>query len=584
MPQAGGRDGAAERLLADGICSLRPRGAGAVSIVAAKARDGHNAVGPRGGGTTGKGLFGTMTAEAAKQRVLVFVVAYNAETTIRDVLARIPASLSEDYRLEILLIDDASADGTFALGEAIKASNALPFPLTVLRNPENQGYGGNQKIGYHYALQNGFDLVALVHGDGQYAPECLPQLLRPLRDGEADAVFGSRMLEPGAARRGGMPLYKLVGNRILSWLENRLLRTQLSEFHSGFRIYSTAALERIPFDLNTDDFHFDTEIIIQLVRAGLRIRELPIPTHYGTEISRVNGLAYAWNVVKASFVARAQDLGLFYDRRFDCAPAPPDGSIYALKEDFDSSHTAALGRVEAGSRVLDLGCGSGKMGALLRRRRGCTVTGVERAPPAPGLLDAFVPHDLGVGPPDVDYAAFDYLLLLDVIEHLPSPERFIDQLRARLKFCPHVMIVVSTGNIGFFITRFMLLLGQFNYGKRGILDLTHARLFTFASLRRLFEQGGFEVIESAGVPAPFPLALGPGRVARFLVAANRMLIGPLRALFAYQIFMVVRPRRSLDLLLQTAQRQSAIRAGAAAGPDGAAMQPKISVGAQPRDH
>jgi glycosyltransferase involved in cell wall biosynthesis/2-polyprenyl-3-methyl-5-hydroxy-6-metoxy-1,4-benzoquinol methylase len=514
-----------------------------------------------------------MTADAGQKRVLVLVVAYNVVTTIRDVLARIPASLNEDYRLEILVIDDASQDGTFELGAAIKKSNALPFPLTVLFNPANQGYGGNQKIGYHYALQNGFDLVALVHGDGQYAPELLPQLLAPLRYDEADAVFGSRMLEPGAARRGGMPLYKFIGNRILSWLENRLLGTQLSEFHSGFRIYSTAALRKIPFDLNTNDFHFDTEIIIQLVRARLRIRELPIPTHYGTEISRVNGLAYAWSVVKAASTARAQEIGIFYDRRFDCAPAPPDGSIYALKADFDSTHTAALARIGRGARVLDLGCGNGQMGALLRRRSGCTVTGVDKAPVEADVLDAFVRHDLGTGPPDVRYEDFDYVLLLDMIEHLPSPERFIDQLRAKLKFGPQVTLIVSTGNIGFFVTRFMLLLGQFNYGKRGILDLTHTRLFTFASLRRLFEQGGFEVIERRGIPAPFPLALGPGRAAWVLLAANRLLIGLARSLFAYQIFMVVRPRRSLDLLLQTAQRQSAARSDAAAPANGPLTNP-----------
>jgi glycosyltransferase involved in cell wall biosynthesis len=95
--------------------------------------------------------------------------------------ARIPAQLDEDYQLEILVIDDASQDRTFELGAAIEQSKALPFPLTVLRNPDNQGYGGNQKIGYHYALENRFDVVALVHGDGQYAPECLPQLLQPLR-------------------------------------------------------------------------------------------------------------------------------------------------------------------------------------------------------------------------------------------------------------------------------------------------------------------------------------------------------------------------------------------------------------------
>jgi glycosyltransferase involved in cell wall biosynthesis len=514
-----------------------------------------------------------MTAEAGKKRVLVFVVAYNAATTIRDVLTRIPARLNEDYQLEILVIDDASQDGTFELGEEIKTSNALPFPLTVLFNPSNQGYGGNQKIGYHYALQNGFDFVALVHGDGQYAPEFLPQLLQPLRDGEADAVFGSRMLEPGAARRGGMPLYKLIGNRILSWLENGLLRTQLSEFHSGFRIYSAAALAKIPFELNTSDFHFDTEIIIQLVCARLRIRELPIPTHYGDEISRVNGLRYAWSVVKAALTARAQEMSFFYDRRFDCAPAPPDESFYALKADFDSPHTAVLARISRGARVLDLGCGSGQVGALLRRRNGCTVTGVDKAPVGADVLDAFVLHDLAAGPPDIGYDDLDDVLLLDVIEHLASPELFIDQLRAKLKFSPHVTIIVSTGNVGFFITRFMLLFGQFNYGKRGILDLTHTRLFTFASLRRLFEQGGFTVIESRGIPAPFPLALGPGRAGRFLVAANRLLIGVARSLFSYQIFMVVRPQHSLDMLLRTAQHQSAVRAGAAASPDGPEARP-----------
>ena len=164
-----------------------------------------------------------------------FIVAYNAEKTIRAVLARVPPAIAEEYDVEVLVIDDASADRTFERGHEVAADGAYPFPLTVLFNPVNQGYGGNQKIGYLYAIKNGFDFVALVHGDGQYAPECLPDLLRPLRDGEADASFGSRMMTQGAARKGGMPLYKYVGNRILSGFENRMLRTSLSEFHSGYR-------------------------------------------------------------------------------------------------------------------------------------------------------------------------------------------------------------------------------------------------------------------------------------------------------------------------------------------------------------
>ena len=170
------------------------------------------------------------------------------------------------------------------------------FKITVLRTPENQGYGGNQKLGYRYAIDNGFDFVALLHGDGQYAPERLPDLLAPLIAGEADAVFGSRMIDKRAARAGGMPLYKWLGNQILTSFQNRMLGTRLSEFHSGYRLYSTGALAQIPFEKNTNDFHFDTEIIIQFVLKKLRIVELPIPTYYGDEICHVNGLKYAWDV------------------------------------------------------------------------------------------------------------------------------------------------------------------------------------------------------------------------------------------------------------------------------------------------
>src|SRR5882672_8895931 len=138
----------------------------------------------------------------------MFIVAYNAEKTVGSMLARGRASLACDYAVEVLVIDDASTDRTFEHGHRIASEGSFPFPLTVLYNPVNQGYGGNQKIGYFYAIKNGFDFVALVHGDGQYAPECLPDLLSPLRDGEAEASFGSRMMAAGAARKGGMPLYK----------------------------------------------------------------------------------------------------------------------------------------------------------------------------------------------------------------------------------------------------------------------------------------------------------------------------------------------------------------------------------------
>src|SRR5262249_24479418 len=163
-----------------------------------------------------------------------------------------------------------------------------------------------------------------------------------LREGRADAVFGSRMLERGGARRGGMPLYKFVGNRILSWFENRMLGAALSEFHSGYRVYSVGALKRVPFQLNTNDFNFAPDIIVQFLVAQLRIVELPIPTYYGDEISHVNGMKYAWQVAQAVLVDRSQQLGLFYDRRFDCAPAAAAHAHYEPKFEYPSPHTAAI--------------------------------------------------------------------------------------------------------------------------------------------------------------------------------------------------------------------------------------------------
>jgi glycosyltransferase involved in cell wall biosynthesis len=499
---------------------------------------------------------------AERLRVLVFIVAYNAERTIESVLARIPVHLRNKYDLEVLVIDDSSRDQTFERGVAVRQSARLAFPLHVLFNPDNQGYGGNQKIGFHYAIENGFHAVALVHGDGQYAPESLPELLEPIQGGLADAVMGSRFLSPGGARRGGMPLYKSVGNKILSALQNRLLRSQLSEFHSGYRVYTTEALRRIPFDLNTDDFHFDTEIIIQLLRAKQRVLEVPIPTYYGDEICHVNGLKYAKDVALASVKARVQDMDLVYDRKFDCVTASKRNEQYRTKLRYESTHVFALDIVKPGTRVLDIGCGDGKLGEVLRER-GCYVAGLDSWPlPRSVELDEFHRHDLESLPLPVRIADYDYVLLLDVIEHLRDPEAFVDELKRATAENPDVIFVISSGNIAFMVTRLLLLFGQFNYGKRGILDMTHTRLFTFGTLRRLLEGAGFEVVASRGVPAPFPEAVGEGKVGRLLLRLNGGLIGVRASAFAYQIFFVARPRPSLPYLLRSAQEASAARVGA----------------------
>ena len=492
-----------------------------------------------------------------KKRILIFVVAYKAEKTIQQVLARIPRELCSrsDIDLEVLVIDDCSADRTFS--EAVQTIRYHEIPVRVWMNPKNLGYGGNQKLGYHYAIKQGFDAVALLHGDGQYAPECLPELLEPILSGQSDVVFGSRMLNRREALRGGMPLYKFVGNIALTKLQNLVMGSKLSEWHSGYRIYSCKALRTIPFDRNSDGFDFDTEIIIQLMLAKARIRELPIPTYYGDEICHVNGIPYAAKVLWACLQSRFQKVGLFYDRKFDLASDIAEK--YQAKFHFPSSHSKALSAVSPGDKLLILGAGSVD---LVRPfvDKGCSVVAIEigdvrelqriceRA--FQGDLDEFdFEGELG----DL---RFDKVLALDVIEHLKSPEGLLEKLRL-LPGCAQAEFIFTVPNIAFITMRVMLLLGFFNYGKRGILDRTHTRLFTFASMKHLCVQSNYRVVEIRGIPAPFPLALKDGSVVgKALVSSNEVAIRVWRALFSFQVLCKAVPSPRVEDLLEATQRHS----------------------------
>jgi glycosyltransferase involved in cell wall biosynthesis len=197
-------------------------------------------------------------------RLLILIVAYNDVATIQTVLSRIPPTISaHPYR--ILIIDDSSSDKTFESALQYKMDNP-DLDIDILYNPQSQGYGGNLKIGFQYAIDHAFDMVALLHGNGKYAPEVLDDLITPVLQNDADVVLGSRLTKPLKALKEGMPLYKYVGNRILTRAQNYLLGASLTEFHSGYRVYSVAALKSVPFAYNTNDYHFDTEIVIQFIQ------------------------------------------------------------------------------------------------------------------------------------------------------------------------------------------------------------------------------------------------------------------------------------------------------------------------------
>jgi glycosyltransferase involved in cell wall biosynthesis len=482
-------------------------------------------------------------AVARAQRVAVFVVAYNAESHIRDTLRRIPQELLE-HLSSIYVVDDSSRDDTTAVARALKSE--IPI-LEVFRTPYNQGYGGNQKLGYQYASRRGFDVVVLLHGDGQYAPEFLPRILAPFADPGTAAVFGSRMMVPGAARRGGMPAYKFLGNKVLTAIENRLLKAGLSEFHSGYRAYRVSALEQIPFQYNTNDFHFDTEIIVQLLAKELRIVEVPIPTYYGDEICHVEGVPYAVNCVGTVMRSRANRYHLVYHPKFDVF----GGGEYVFKASPNTVHQHVLARAwTRGDRVLELGAGHGQVGVALHGQ-GVHVVATDLNRPDRTFPFSYLEADLDEPFADDVKDALggpaDTVVALDVLEHLLRPESTLQEIRRSMK--PGATLLASTGNVAFVLVRVMLLLGFFNYGKKGILDLTHTRLFTVRSFCRTLEGEGFRVDSVRGFGPPVRDMVGETRLLRFVDAVAAFLARVWPTLFAYQMLVEATRLDDVDSLL-----------------------------------
>ena len=468
----------------------------------------------------------------------VVVVAYNAASTLAGVLDRVPESFWPRVG-SVLVADDHSSDSTYLVGLGYKQLRQS-YPIEVLRHERNLGYGGNQKACYRWAIEHGFDMVVLLHGDGQYAPELLPEMVAPIVEGRSDAVFGSRMLTPGAARRGGMPLYKYVGNRILTRVENRLVGTELSEYQSGYRAYATAALARLDLEACSDGFDFDTEIIIRLHDRGFRMEEIPIPTYYGDEICYVNGLGYAKDVVADAARYRLARMGVRTGGA-GVEDAPSSGQL-ELKQEEGTSHQLALTwlRSHLPGAVLDVGCGAGHLAALAEAA-GHEVTGVdvEAGVGVAGRMTRFVPADLDRGLPDELSGPFDLVVLADVLEHLRHPETLLGAVVDLLR--PDGEVFASVPNFGHWYPRLRTAAGRFDYDDRGILDRDHVRFFTERSFRRLLGGSGLELRSLRPVGLPLErLDLGGRGIPAWLGGVNRAAAASLPGLCAYQFVAVLR--------------------------------------------
>ena len=262
----------------------------------------------------------------SRLRIAIFIPTYNAGQTLPVVLDRIPPEVKQEVE-EIFVVDNASEDNTYLIGVGYKHAKGLQN-LNIYKNPTNLGYGASQKISYQYAIDRGYDIVVMLHGDAQYAPEKIAYLLEPFRTGDADVVFGSRIA--GLPLKGGMPIHRFLGNKTLTAIENAVLDWNLSEFHSGFRIFSCEALRQVPFALCSNYYHFDTEILIQFKLKRLRVVERPIPTYYGDERCYVNIWRYGFSILGSLMEYVFHQRGIRRLRKFDVEQYVPGSARVEL--------------------------------------------------------------------------------------------------------------------------------------------------------------------------------------------------------------------------------------------------------------
>ena len=244
------------------------------------------------------------------QKVVVVLPAYRAARTLQRTHDAIPADVVD----EIILVDDASDDGTIAV--------ARRLGITVFAHTQNLGYGGNQKTCYAEALRSGADIVVMLHPDYQYEPRLITAMAAMIASGVYDVVLGSRILGD-TALAGGMPPYKYVANRILTLVQNLLLGSKLSEFHTGYRAFSRSALESLPLLANSDDFVFDNEVLAEAIALGLKIGEISCPTRYFPEASSINfrrAIKYGLGVIRVSISYRLWRCGVTRPRIFSRSP------------------------------------------------------------------------------------------------------------------------------------------------------------------------------------------------------------------------------------------------------------------------
>lgn len=465
--------------------------------------------------------------------VLLLFDVSNVEA-LQQTLERIPADAQEWLEEVVVVLADARE---FAIPPSARDAG---YALLVHRSPRQSGvtsYGACRKGALEYALWRGFDIVVHLRV-GLHPPESLPALVAPLRDTSAGLSVARRRLRGAQPGRDSRSLWRGIAGACTSALLNRLLGLRQRDHASSYRAVSLRALRHIPFQLNSDSRAFDTEFLIQCRALGVQTHEVDAGTRWSEEDSPIASLLAGCRAVGSALDYRFHQLHLTRRGRY----LLDTGGHYTLKRSPSSSHAQIAAAIEAGSRVLDLGCSQGLLARPLKEK-GIQVTGVDiaRSKTLADELADFYERDLECPLELPTGRTFDYVVISDVLEHLKERQQLLRGARRYIE--EGGRLIVSTPNIALWFYRLSLLVGRFEYGPLGVLDRTHLHLYTRSTFRREIERAGFQIMGERVAALPFEVVFastGRSRLIRGLAESYHRLARIWPELFAYQFILEAR--------------------------------------------
>jgi SAM-dependent methyltransferase len=455
-------------------------------------------------------------------RFTLFLFDCGDTDAIRKTVERIPESLDEWLDEVVVMLDSPSHQLASAPDDRVGTRN---FEVRFHRPPRDSGYGAARKAAFEYALLKRVDFAIVMRGDASHPPERLPELIRATLADPSRLLLATRTSRPAPSLHG-------VAHRLATFFQNRVLGLRLRDYHTSFRVYPTQALERIPFQLDSNESHFDAEILVQFRALGVSIREERIVDGRGGDGTGSDELSHGLASCATAVGYRLHQFHLTRDGRFLV-----DHDVhYTLKLSETSSHMQIVSAIRPDSQVLDLGCSQGLLARPLQQKN-VRVTGVDVGPGDRLARELAQYHQRDLEEP-LDIPAervFDYVVCADVIEHLRRRTQLLRSARRYLK--QDGRLIISTPNVALWFYRLSLLAGRFEYGPRGVLDETHVHLYTGATFRREVEKAGFQVLRQRVTALPFEVVFestGRSRFVRYLASSYHWLARLWPSMFAYQ--------------------------------------------------